>query len=117
MKIEINGDTHEREAIFVEIANTRYTGSTFIMAPDAVIDDGYLDIILANKVSRMRIIKLLPTIFKGEHVLDKKVEVFKTKKVRIETDVPKTLIPDGELFGSTPIEIECLHKDVSFFWK
>jgi diacylglycerol kinase (ATP) len=116
MRLEINGEKLERDAIFVEIANTRYTGATFIMAPDAIIDDGYLDVVLANKVSRRRIIKLLPTIFKGEHVLDEKVEVFKVKKIRIETDVPKSLIPDGELFGSTPIEIECLHKDVSFFW-
>ncbi len=116
MQLEIDGERLERDAIFVEIANTRYTGAKFIMAPDAIIDDGYLDIILANKASRRRIVKLLPTIFKGEHILDEKVEVFRAKKIRIETDVPKTLIPDGELFGSTPIEIECLHKDLQFFW-
>ena len=116
MKIEIDGEKIKRDAIFIEVANTRYTGSAFIMAPDAIVDDGYLDVILANKVSRLKIMKLLPTIFKGEHVLDEKVEVFKVKKIRIETDVPKGLIPDGELFGSTTIEIECLHKDVQFFW-
>ncbi|KAA3613127.1 MAG: diacylglycerol kinase family lipid kinase [Calditrichaeota bacterium] len=116
MILIMDGKTVQRDGIFVEIANTRYTGSTFIMAPDAKIDDGYLDIILANKASRGRIIKLLPTIFKGEHVLDEKVEVFKAKKIRIETDIPKVLIPDGELFGSTPIDVECLHKDVEFFW-
>jgi diacylglycerol kinase (ATP) len=116
MTLELDGQKMEKEAVFVEIANTRYTGSTFIMAPDAIIDDGYLDVVLANKASRTKILKLLPTIFKGEHVLDEKVDVFKAKKIRIETDVPKGLIPDGELFGSTPIEIECLKQDVSFFW-
>jgi diacylglycerol kinase (ATP) len=116
MTLEIDGQKMEKEAVFVEIANTRYTGSTFIMAPDAVIDDGYLDVVLANKATRRKILQLLPTIFKGEHVLDEKVDVFKAKKIRIETDVPKGLIPDGELFGSTPIEIECLKQDVSFFW-
>ncbi len=116
MTLEIDGQKMEKEAVFIEIANTRYTGSTFIMAPDAIIDDGYLDVVLANKASRTKILKLLPTIFKGEHVLDEKVDVFKAKRIRIETDVPKGLIPDGELFGSTPIEIECLKQDVSFFW-
>ncbi len=116
MSIEMDGKKIERDAIFIEIANTRYTGSTFIMAPNAIIDDGYLDVILANKASRLKAMNLLPTIFKGEHVLKEEVEVFKAKKISIETDVPKSLIPDGELFGSTPIEIECLHKDVEFFW-
>jgi len=116
MRLEINGEKIEREAIFVEVANTRYTGATFIMAPDAIIDDGLLDVILVNKVPRRKIIQLLPTIFKGEHVLNENVEVLKVKKIRIETDTPKSLIPDGELFGSTPIEIECLHKDIQFFW-
>jgi len=116
MEIELDGKTIQRDAFFVEIANTRYTGSTFIMAPDAVIDDGYLDVILANRVSRRKVLSLLPTIFKGTHVLDDKVEVFKAKKIKISTDIPKKLIPDGELFGSTPITIECLPRDIEFFW-
>lgn len=117
MRMELDGKTLERDTTFVEIANTRYTGSTFIMAPDAQVDDGYLDIILANRVTRRKIMALLPTIFKGTHVLDEKVEVFRARHIKISTDIPKSLIPDGELFGRTPIEVTCLPRDVSFFWK
>ena len=41
----------------------------------------------------------------------------KAKKIKISTDVKKILTPDGELFGTTPIEIECLHQAVEVFWK
>ena len=51
-----------------------------------------------------------------KHVLEKEVRVTKAKKVTIKSDQAKSLIPDGELFGKTPITIECLAKDLSFFW-
>lgn len=115
--MELDGKHISSDSTFVEIANTRYTGSVFIMAPDAVIDDGFFDVVIARRVTRRKIIKLLPTIFKGTHVLDEKVDVYKARKISIKTDVPKKLIPDGELFGSTPIEITCLHQDIQFLWR
>ncbi len=116
LTIEIDGKKLERENIFVEISNTRYTGTSFLMAPEAKIDDGLLDITLLNKINRRGLLKIFPTIFDGSHVREEKVEVFKAKKIKIETDISKVLTPDGEVLGSTPIEVECLKEDVPFFW-
>jgi len=117
LSIEIDGKKLERENTFVEISNTRYTGTTFLMAPDAKIDDGLLDITLLNKINRRGILKIFPTIFDGTHVHQEHVEVFKANKIKVETNVPKVLTPDGEILGSTPIEVECLKEAVPFFWK
>jgi diacylglycerol kinase (ATP) len=114
--IELDGQKLERENVFVEISNTRYTGTTFLMAPDAKTDDGLLDITLLNKINRRGILKIFPTIFDGTHVNQEHVEIFKAKKIKIETNLPKVLTPDGEVLGSTPIEVECLKQDVPFFW-
>ena len=116
VEFEIDGNKVIRETIFTEIGNTRYTGSAFIISPNAVIDDGYLDIIIVNKCSRLRILQLLPTIFNGKHINKKEVEVIRAKKVLLHTIPKKTLIPDGELFGTTPIKVECLPKQIPFFW-
>ena len=116
LTIEIDGQTLERENIFVEISNTRYT-SNFLMAPNAKIDDGLLDVTLVNKLTRRRLLKVFPTVFTGEHIHEPEVETFQTKKIRIETNVPKVLTPDGELMGTTPVEVECLEKDIEVFWK
>jgi len=115
LTIEIDNQKLVRENIFVEVSNTRYTGSNFLMAPNAEIDDGLLDVVLLNKVTRRRLLKLFPTIFKGTHIFEDEVESFKARKIRIETNRPKILTPDGELMGSSPVEIECLHRAIDVF--
>ncbi len=114
--LEIDGKKIERENIFVEVSNTRYT-SNFLMAPTAEIDDGYLDITLLNKTSRRRMLQSFPRIFTGDHVKMEEVETFKAKKILIKTEFPKVLTPDGELFGTSPLNIECLHQDAEVFAK
>jgi len=112
--IDLDGEKIERENIFVEVSNTRFT-SNFLMAPTAEVDDGYLDVVLLNKTSRRRMLQCLPKIFTGDHVKMEEVEIFKAKKISIETDLPKELTPDGEMFGATPLEIECLYRDIEVF--
>ena len=117
LKIEIDGKPIERENVFVEISNTRYTGKDFLMAPAAKIDDGYLDVVLLNRLSRARLLKYLPMIFTGKHVEMNEVETYKAKKIKIETEPAKLLTPDGQLMGSTPIEVECLPEAIEVFVK
>jgi len=116
MRIELDGQMLERDAIFVEISNTRWT-SNFLMAPKAEIDDGKLDVTITNKLGRIRLLKCFPKIFTGEHVHLKEIESIQAKHIRIETDVPKVLTPDGEMFGATPIEVDCLHQALEVYWK
>ncbi len=116
LTIELDGKTLERENLFVEISNTRYTAN-FLMAPNARIDDGLLDVTLLGKMSRRRLLKSFPKIFTGEHIHLPEVEQFQSRSIRIKTDIPKILTPDGELLGTTPVEVECLHKAIEVFWK
>ena len=114
--LEIDGVKIERESTFIEISNTRYTAN-FLMAPNAKIDDGLLDITLANKFSRIRLLQCFPKIFTGDHIYVDEVETFQAKHIKIQTDVSKVLTPDGELVGITPVEIKCLPRAIEVFWK
>ncbi len=116
LTIEIDGEKIDQENVFVEVSNTRYTGTTFLMAPRAKIDDGKLDVTLLGKINRRRILKLLPTIFTGEHINYPEVTTMQAKHIKIATDIPKLLTPDGELLGYTPLEITCLPQAVEVFW-
>jgi len=117
LKMEIDGIVIERENIFAEISNTRYTGKDFLMAPSAKIDDGFLDVTLLNKLSRTKLLQCLPKIYTGRHVEMKEVETFKAKRIIIETHPSKLLTPDGQLMGSTPIEVECLPNAIEVYTK
>ena len=114
--LEIDGKTIERESTFIEISNTRYTAN-FLMAPNAKIDDGLLDITLAGKFSRYRLLQCFPKIFTGEHIYLDEVETFQAKRITIHTDESKVLAPDGELVGITPVEIKCLPQAIEVFWE
>lgn len=116
MTITLDGETMERDSVFVEISNTRFTAN-FLMAPHAEIDDGLLDVTLVRKISRRRLIQCFPKIFTGDHIHLDEVEQYKVRKLSIVTDSPKVLTPDGELVGITPVEVECLHRSVDVFWK
>jgi diacylglycerol kinase (ATP) len=116
MSVKIDGQQFERECTFIEISNTRYTAN-FLMAPNAVIDDGLLDVTIAKKLSRRRLLYCFPKIFTGEHILLPEVETFQAKSIKIVSTKPKVLSPDGELIGITPVEIECLKQAVEVYWK
>lgn len=116
MSIEIDGQKLERECTFIEISNTRYTAN-FLMAPGALIDDGLLDVTIAKKLSRRRLLQCFPKIFTGEHVHLPEIETFQAKSIKIESTKPKVLSPDGELIGITPVEIECLKQAIKVYWK
>lgn len=105
IELEIDGLTIERDAIFVEVCNSRFTGGSMMMAPGALIDDGLFDVIVAGSMNRRTVLKLLPKIFSGAHVESPDIEVFTGRSVRLRSAKPLALTPDGETFGSTPIDV------------
>jgi len=111
----IDGYVHQRDAIFVEICNSTKTGGNMIMAPNAKIDDGLLDVILLNKISRTKLLSIFPQIFKGTHVEQPCVETFRGQQIKVITEIPQKLTPDGEVFGTTPIEVTILPKKISMY--
>lgn len=115
LHIEIDGQAIEQENIFVEISNTRYTGTNFLIAPGAELDDGLLDVTILRKLPRLRLLRLFPTVFSGRHVQYPEVSVLRGKSIRIGKPEGYLLAPDGEFMGATPAEINCLHRDLTIF--
>ncbi len=116
LEIELDGTKLERQNIFVEISNTTYTAN-FYMAPNAKIDDGFLDVTLLGKMGRIGLLKAFPKVFTGEHIHLPSVETFKVKHIKISSEKAKVLTPDGELIGITPVEVECLPQAIEVFWQ
>ncbi len=108
LQLTVDGKTYERTNCFVEICNSRYTAGTMLMAPDASIDDGLLDVVILNQISRRKLLRSFPRIFRGTHLELSEVETFRGRHITAVTNKPKVLTPDGELIGFTPIEVGIL---------
>jgi len=114
--IEIDGETLERQGVFVEVANSTYTGTTFLMAPKATLDDGLLDVVILKDISRLKMLKMFNSIYDGSHIHFDEVEYFQGKNIKVTEERPGRLIPDGEILGLTPVEFECLPGAIEFLW-
>jgi YegS/Rv2252/BmrU family lipid kinase len=115
MVLEIDGKVISGKNCFVEICNSRYTGGNMLMAPEAQIDDGLFDAVVLAPLSRLSLIKTFPKIFKGTHGENPAVQFIKAKSASVYTQPQKVLLPDGEIFGTTPTEINILPRRVSYF--
>ena len=115
LELTLDGQKYEWENCFVEICNSTKTGGDMIMAPDARIDDGLLDVIVVNEIRKTRLLKALPRLFKGSHIALPEVETFQARHILAVTSVPKTCTPDGELLGQTPIDVTICPGRINLF--
>ena len=110
VRVSHDGEALDTDITLLTINNGRVEGGAFVMAPEAEIDDGMLDVVLAKGMGRVGILQLLPQVLKGKHMAHPKVVQFRTQKLTVESDVPLPIHADGELTytGATKLEIEVL---------
>jgi diacylglycerol kinase (ATP) len=92
------------------INNGKVEGGAFVMAPDAEIDDGLFDVVVAKGMGRLGVLQLLPQVLKGQHMNHPKVVKFRAARLSVEADVPLPIHADGELTytGAKRLDIEVL---------
>jgi YegS/Rv2252/BmrU family lipid kinase len=96
----------------VAAANSKAYGGGMYLAPDASLEDGLLDIVITGNVPRLRFLRLLPTVFKGEHVKLPDVHVMRAASVTISADRPFTLYADGDPIAELPVRVRTLPRAV-----
>ncbi len=116
LNLDIDGKKISGPNCFVEFCNSRYTGGDMLMAPDAKIDDGLFDVVIAGPLSRLSLMATLPKLFKGRHGENRAVSFYQGRQARVQTSPAKDLLPDGEIFGKTPTEVGILPRLVNYFY-
>ncbi len=92
----------------IAAANSRAYGGGMLMAPDALLDDGLLEVIVVEDVSRARFLANLPKVFRGTHVQLPSVHVFRAAEVAIAANRPFTMYADGDPLGELPLRIRAV---------
>ncbi len=99
IKLEIDDTPMDKNIFLVAVGNGKYYGGGLKILPMAIAEDGYFHVCVINKASKIKLLFLFPSIFKGKHIKFKKdVEIFKAKKIRIITEDKTYLNVDGEIY-------------------
>jgi diacylglycerol kinase (ATP) len=114
--LEIDGQTIVRHGVFVEVANSRFTGTSFLIAPKAKLDDGLLDVVLLKDISRIGLLRLFNSVYDGSHIRHPQVEYFQARSIKVTEEFPGCLVPDGEILGRSPAQFDCLPGAIEFLW-
>lgn len=110
-----SGDFHfEGEYILFIISNSSSIGGFQHMAPEASIDDGFLDCVLIKKAPLHKLIEIFLKLSNGMHVNSEYVEYFKGKEIDFDTE--QEIDADGELIGVAPVKVGILGRKLTFLY-
>jgi diacylglycerol kinase (ATP) len=106
-RLSIDGVELEQPALLACVGNNVSFGGGMRVTPDAVLDDGLLDVLTVRPLSRIQFLRIFPRVFRGEHITDPRVSVVRGRRIRIEAE-GMVAYGDGERFGPLPVDIECV---------
>ena len=99
-------------SLSIAIGICKYNGGGIQQLPDAVADDGMLDVSLVRPVHFWHILFRLRYLFNGGIYRIRHILRERGSRIRIESSPEISVEVDGELLGETPLEFSVLHKAV-----
>ncbi|MDE6441352.1 MAG: diacylglycerol kinase family lipid kinase [Clostridia bacterium] len=115
-KVVYDGKEEEHYGLIGAAGNGRQFGGGIKCFPDAKIDDGYLDLLVVDFISKIKIIGAFLKLMRGKINKIKQVTAVKTKSFKIiPLDDNCTIQADGELYDNVPLEVELVEGKLNFF--
>jgi diacylglycerol kinase (ATP) len=107
---------YEGPVSMVVAANGAYFGAGMRVAPNALVDDGKLEIVLLRGLSIPRLLANLPSLYRGAHLRHPSVSTHRARKlVLIPKEAGAPIDVDGENLGTLPLRAEVLPGALSVF--
>ncbi|HEX2214897.1 MAG TPA: diacylglycerol kinase [Mycobacterium sp.] len=103
-RLSFDGEELNTELTLAAFGNTKSYGGGMRICPNADPTDGLLDVTMVQSASRMKLIRLFPTVFKGTHVDLEEVRTARAKTITVECPGINAYA-DGEYVCPLPVEI------------
>ena len=100
VKIETDTETWESNTLMVTLCNGPREGGGFMLSPNSKNNDGTMEYVIVNKVSRGMMFRLVPEFMNGTHMRFKQIRMGEFKKFDLSSDLPLYIHADGEIFTS-----------------
>lgn len=97
----------QRPCLFLTFNNSKFTGGTMMIAPNASTDDGLIEYVRWGPIGRIGLIRNLPKLYDGTHTQHPLAEVRKVRRIDFHLAEPVDVMVDGEV-----ITLHCETLDV-----
>lgn len=113
---KVDGKARELDGMLCAIANGPSYGGGMLVAPNASVVDGLLDLFIVHKISKPELIKVFPKVFTGAHVSHPAVEIIRCQDITLLSEgVP--VYADGEPAGMLPMTVSIAPKSLKVLAK
>lgn len=112
-RLEGDFGVYEGNILLAATGITPHYGGGFKIVPNAVMNDGLLDVCIIEPVSRLTVLRMLVKLFWGGHTSHPAVSIQRTKSLTIHTEPPTLLYADGEKVGYTPATVEIVERGLT----
>jgi YegS/Rv2252/BmrU family lipid kinase len=107
VRVDQQKEFDRRRCLFLTFNNSKFTGGTMMIAPQAEINSGLIEYVRWGAIGRLGLIRNLPTLYDGTHVEHPLAERKAAKRVEFDLDAPVDVMVDGEV-----LTLHCEELDV-----
>jgi YegS/Rv2252/BmrU family lipid kinase len=106
MRIRWEGGGYEGPIYLLSVCNSPRTGGMFYMSPEAKLDDGLFDIVLAPEIPKRTVMAILPRLFNGSHIKHPVISHTRSAWLDVESRPGTPVHADGEVIDEAATRIE-----------
>ena len=117
VELDLDSGVAERIAgdlVMATVGNGRTYGGGIPICPDADLEDGLLDVTLVRPAGRLKLLRLLPRVYRGTHTSIEQVSTFRVRRVRLSSP-GVTAYADGDPLGPLPLSVEVVPSALRVF--
>lgn len=109
IQIEIDDEKYSFNTFSMSVGICKYNGGGMMQLPNAIPDDGLLDVTIIKKIGLGTLLAQLRNLYTGQFIKHPKVATFQAKSVKISSKKSGFMMEaDGESLGHAPFEVNIL---------
>lgn len=110
--IGTNGSTTHSNCFINTVAIGRRFAGGFYLTPEAIANDGLLDVCMIRKLNLVQRFRILPKVPKGTHIFNRKIHYYQTCNLSMKFPMEVPFHVDGELFYSSDFNISIMPEGI-----
>jgi YegS/Rv2252/BmrU family lipid kinase len=115
-EIIVDGEKKSADVFSINVGNGKYCGGGMRQTPDAIPDDGLLDVTVINGIGKFEIIRSLKMLYDGTILSHPKIDGYKCRNLKVSSETILWAEADGESLGHTPAEFSIIPSGINIVY-